>query len=149
MLNLARLLSIVMTGIVVCCLGGCGDSGAADAIRKRRSNLHQLGIAYQSFHEGNQRSPANAIELLGFMQPQAEDGPQLRNAITSLEEGDVVMAWNGQIDPAKNNADFVLGFEAGVPSTGGYVVMGDGTVRLMTAKDFSKASLLPSPAKVP
>jgi hypothetical protein len=146
-LHHVKLVSLVVIGPVVCCLVGCGDGGAADAIQKRRSNLQQLGIAYQRYHEGNQRSPADAIELLGFMKSQVENDPQLRDAIISLEEGDIVMAWDGQINSATKNADFVLGFEAGVPSTGGYVVMGDGAVQLMTAKDYSKASLLPSRGK--
>ncbi len=144
MLNVLKLAFVATLAIAVCCLSGCGDDGAADAIRKRRSNLQQLGIAYLSYHEGNQRSPANANELLGFMKPQAEDDPQMRDAITSLEEGDITMVWNGQLGIAAATANDVLGFEAGVPSTGGYVVMGDGTVRLMTAKQFSEGSLLTS-----
>ncbi len=146
MSNVLKIACIAAVGIVVCCVGGCDDGGAADAIRKRRSNLQQLGIAYQGYYQDNKRSAANAAELLGFMELQGEADPQVRDAITSLEEGDIVMAWGGRLEDPATSAKFVLGFEAGVPSTGGYVVMGDGTVRLMTAKDFSEASLLPAQA---
>lgn len=144
MSNLVKLMTTVVIGIVICCLDGCGDGGAADAIRKRRSNLQQLGVSYQAFLQENKRSAASAAELLSYMEPQKDAVPRMRDAIISLEEGDITMIWNGQLEDPGASAGFVLGFEAGVPSTGGYVVMGDGTVRLMTAKQFAEASLLSS-----
>ena len=92
MSNVLRIACFTAVGIVACCVSGCDDGGAADAIRKRRSNLQQLGVAYQGYYQDNKRSPANAAELLGFMEPQGEADSQVRDAITSLAEGDIVMA---------------------------------------------------------
>lgn len=132
----------LLLGIVVCCLGGCGDGGAADAIRKRRSNLQQLGTFYLSYRQEHQRAAASASELLDYMRQTATNNPPVLDAITSLEEGDIVLVWNGQLDDPAKHAESVLGFEAGVPSTGGYVVMADATVQLMTAKEFSESRLV-------
>ena len=59
------------------------------------------------------------------------------------------MIWNGVLSDSGDDARYVLGFEAGAPATGGYVVMGDGTVRLMTGKDFSEAMMLPEAGTAP
>ena len=122
---------------------GCGDGGAA--VLKRRSNLHELGMAYHRFLQANQKSPAGAGEMSEFMKSQSADDPKVQDAIISLEEGDIVMIWNGNLGDASENPKYVLGFEAGAPSTGGYVVMGDGVVRLMTAKEYTEATMLPTP----
>lgn len=139
MLNSVKLIAAVSFAIVLSASAGCGDNGAADLVLKRRSNLRLLGAAYREYFDINQRTASDAAELLEFLRKKDENA-ELQNAITSLEEGDVVLVWNGQVTSGVNGR--VLGFEAGVPSTGGYVVMGDGSVRLMTAKDFSKSELL-------
>ena len=148
MLKSKSLPVLLLLGIVVCCLGGCGDGGAADAIRKRRSNLQQLGTFYLSYLQENQRTAANARELLDYMGQAADGDPPVLDAVTSLEEGDIVIIWDGQLDEPAKNAELVLGFEAGVPSTGGYVVMADATVQLMTAKQFAESTLV-TPAEEP
>lgn len=122
---------------------GCGDGGAGDLIRKRRSNLETLGAAYRAYCQDHGASPANSGELVEFLQPQAGES-KTDDAITALVEGDVTMIFGGQFDPAAQNDQYVIGFEAGVPATGGYVVMGDGQVQLMTVKNFSEADMLPT-----
>ena len=61
-----------------------------------------------------------------------------------MEEGDIVVNWRGRLGEPQELAAFVLGFEARAPASGGYVVMGDGQVRLMTGKDFSQSTMLPA-----
>jgi hypothetical protein len=121
---------------------GCGDGGAA--VAQRRSNLHEVGLAYLRFASDQRRSPTDASELAEFMRSELADEPRVQEAIVRLEEGDVVVIWNGDLGDASANARYVLGFEAGVPATGGYVVMGDGVIRLMTSKDYSQATVLPT-----
>jgi hypothetical protein len=134
--------TIFCTVVCLLCLTlGCGDGGSGAAILKRRSNLETLGAAYLAYHEANGKSAANATDLAGFMAQSATD-PKTSDAITSLTEGDIRMIFNAELGESAENARRVLGFEAGVPATGGYVVMGDGTVRLMTVKDYSEASLV-------
>ena len=130
----------------VCVTTGCGDGGAA--VLKRRANLSTLGLAYHSFHQAKGKSAANAGELVQFMSAESPD-PQTTDAIASLEEGDIVMNWGGVLGDASENGKYVLGFEARAPASGGYVVMGDGFVQLMTGKEFTAATMLPSASDEP
>lgn len=134
------MLSTVLLGAVFL-TAGCGDGGAADLVRMRRSNLATLGAAYLSYYQEQGESPTSVSALADYMKASASD-PKTADAITALTEGDVIMIFDGQLADADNSAQRVIGFEAGVPATGGYVVMGDGKVRLMTIKDFSEASMI-------
>ena len=137
MKTVTTLLVLLITATLV----GCGDGG--EAVLKRRSNLQQLGDAYLRFHTENGKSPKGASELIDFMSGGAED-EKTTDAITALEEGDITMIWTANIYPEESeNAKYLLGFEAGVPSTGGYVVMGDSQVKLMTGKDYAEAKTIP------
>lgn len=139
---MGKCLVSIMLVLSLLAVSGCGDGGAA--VLKRRSNLDQLAAAYTGFVETHGKTPANATELSEFMRSGLPDIPPIQDAIVSLEEGDVVMIWNGDLGDTGSTSAYVLGFEAGVPATGGYVVMGDGVVRLMTAKDYSEATMLPT-----
>ncbi len=121
-------------------LSGCGDGGAA--VLQRRSNLEQIGVAYQGFYEANGKAPASMAELITHMNSVSQGEEAVTDAITSLEEGDIVVNYNGVLGDAGKNASDVLAFEARAPASGGYVVMGDGGVRLMTGKEFSEATML-------
>lgn len=125
---------------------GCGDGGAA--VAKRRNNLMTLGLAYHEFNAVYQRPPASISELADHMRTGSD--PDIEDAIKALEDGDVVMNWNGILgsgEEAAQNGLYVLGFEARAPATGGYVVMADGFVQLMTGKDFSEATMVPEVSK--
>jgi len=120
---------------------GCGDGGAA--VAKRRNNLMTLGLAYHQFNAVQQRPPASISELADYMRSGSD--PDVEDAVTALEDGDIVMNWNGDLgtgEDAEENGLYVLGFEARAPASGGYVVMADGFVQLMTGKDFSEATMV-------
>ena len=140
-------------------VGGCGDGGAQ--VLKRGSNLERLGTAYLEYHQLHQRSPANAQELDQFLSVtdghgdkgdngKADEGEDEGDAALALREGDILMIWNADLgDPDSANSseslsNSVLGFEAGAPARGGYVVMADGSVRLMKRIEFEAASMIPS-----
>lgn len=125
--------------LILAIVVGCGDGGAA--VAKRRNNLKSLGLAYHEFHAVHQRAPASAEELAEHMQSSSTADSE---AVKALEEGDIVMNFDGILSNAGENGLYVLGFEAGVPATGGYVVMADGMVQLMTGKEFSEATMIPT-----
>ena len=138
---------LTVVAFLLLATAGCGDGGAA--VLKRRSNLMELGLAYHAFYASQQRGPADAAELVASMSSQASSDSAVADAITSLEEGDIVMIWAGVLGDSTENARYVLAFEARAPASGGYVVMGDGEVRLMTGKDFSQAAMLPQSTDAP
>ena len=52
------------------------------------------------------------------------------------------MIWNGDLNANPDPGQCVLGFEAGVPAHGGYVVMADGTVQVIKRGEFQSATML-------
>ncbi|MDG2223724.1 MAG: hypothetical protein P8L85_20260 [Rubripirellula sp.] len=126
---------------------GCGDGG--EVVAKRLNRLDSLGQAYQGYGEIHQRSPASIAELVGYIKTQAAPTEVDLDAAFGLEEGDLVIIWKANLANSGENGLYVLGFESGVPSTGGYVLMADGQVQLMTSKDFSEARLIPQTESAP
>ncbi|MEE2934811.1 MAG: hypothetical protein VYA84_02325 [Planctomycetota bacterium] len=120
---------------------GCGDGG--EAVAKRLGFLDSIGKSYQRYTQVHQRAPASNAELLEYMRSQASPTQVDLDAAAGLEEGDVVVIWKADLANSGENGLYVLGFESGVPSTGGYVLMADGHVQLMTSKDFSEARMIP------
>ena len=121
---------------------GCGDGGAA--VLKRRSDLERLAGSYREYHKLHQRAPADASQLLDFMRAADDQAKETISAAAALQEGDILMIWNGDLDTDPEPGRFVLGFEAGVPAHGGYVVMGDGTVKVIKRGQFQSAVMLPT-----
>ncbi|MEM8669945.1 MAG: hypothetical protein AAGG48_20630 [Planctomycetota bacterium] len=132
-----RTLWILLATLLV----GCGDGG--EAVVKRRNVLGSLAKAYMDFGVVNQRSPSSTSELIEHMRAQPSASEEELEAASGLEEGDIVMNWDGDLSKTAENGLYVLGFEAGVPGSGGYVVMADGMVQLMTRQDFSEARMVP------
>ena len=112
MLAPGRLLAGLLFGtIVLVTLPGC--SGEAERqVAKRRSNLTQVALAYQRYHNEQGKSPANSAELIEFMSASSTE-PAVTDAIESLTEGDVVVFWGGQL-AGDSVADSTLAFEASV-----------------------------------
>ncbi len=135
--------------LVLCAMlvSGCGDGGAA--VLKRRTDLQRLGESYRAFQQQNQRSPAGSIELLEFLSQADDPNEELASAAKALEEGDILMIWNGDLgnpeltQDVDGLANLVLGFEAGVPARGGYVVMANATVKVMKRNEFQSATMIP------
>ncbi|MGI9473397.1 MAG: hypothetical protein ACR2NZ_17775 [Rubripirellula sp.] len=120
---------------------GCSDARPAE-VQKRRDNLAELANTYVAFSESKGSSPTNVTDFLAFIDSQPSSDA-LVAAKSVLEEGDVVMIWGGDLSDEQANSSYVLAFEARAPASGGYVVMADGSVQLMTGKDFSEATMLP------
>jgi hypothetical protein len=117
---------------------GCGRIRSA-ADRTRKSNdLKQLGLMYHSYIDANQKGPASADELMKM----ASD-PGSRAVVQMVKDGKYVLIWGATIVAMRNNPQgstgTVLGYEATAPTSGGLVLMGDGSVPIMTAAEFAKA----------
>ena len=146
--NMLKIRRLLMFAIACCLLtgtlsmSGCSDARPAE-VQKRRDNLTRLAELYLAYAESHQSAPKNASDFLAFINTQSPS-QSLTAAKTVLEEGDIVMIWEGDLSAKSNNQDAVLAFEARVPASGGYVVTSNGTVLLMTGKDFSEATMLPS-----
>jgi hypothetical protein len=112
---------------------GCGVQEAA-ARTKRSNQLKSIGLAYHNCNDQNKKGPANADELAKF--------GALPDEVAAVKTGEIVVQWNAVIPgsfPA-GAGETVLAYEKDVPTKGGMVLMGDATVRTMTAQEFGAAA---------
>ncbi len=57
--------------------------------------------------------------------------------VQRLRDSEIVMYWDAALkQSSQENETYVLGFEAAVPRSGGYIVTGGGTVILVSPKSF-------------
>lgn len=128
--------------LVACTLlvAGCNDARPVE-VQKRRDNLEMLAKAYLDFNAEAGTAPVKVTDFLSFLKDQPAS-TALNGAQLAIEEGDIVVNWGGDLSNDADNANRVLAFEARVPASGGYVVMANGQVRLMSGKEFSTASML-------
>lgn len=120
---------------------GCSQD-QQDAVRQRRSNLVIVWESYREMHEVAGVSPKASDALVDWM-ASATDAAVRTKARECLAEGDVIVNWNGNLNVSEGPGRYILAFEAATPARGGYVVMGDGVVKSMTAKQFADAEMLP------
>ena len=127
--------------VTVLMFSGCSEE-QQNAVRQRRDNLASLGQAYKEMHKVAGSSPKTSDALAEWM-ANSSDAATRGEARDCLVEGDVIVNWDVNLGLHDNLGRFVLAFEAATPARGGYVVMGDGTVKSMTAKQFAAAEMLP------
>jgi hypothetical protein len=96
-------------------------------------DLRQLGIYYQSHLIAAGQGPAK----LEDWQELKKDLPNLYQA---LEDGRYVMIWNtSSALMAEGPSRTILAYEKDAPTKGGVVLLGDGSVKNMTLKEFQSA----------
>jgi hypothetical protein len=135
----SRAVQLIKLGAIVAGLlliAGCSGE-AEQKVALRRSNLTQLGLGYRQYYSEQGRAPSDAAELAQFMSSAADESA-VQEAVKSLEEGDVVMFWDGVLEQDSDQGEWTLGFEASVPGSGGYIVTADGSIRLVTARQFAE-----------
>lgn len=121
-----KLLSLFVVGIILVSVGGCGRSSAAVS-----NDLKEIGIMYHQYLEKTAGNPPAKVEDL---QPFAADFAQ---GYQGLKDGKYVLIWNAK-RPA-NAGGTVIGYEKDAPNKGGWVLMGDSSVKQMTSDEFKAA----------
>ena len=138
-LILNELGSIVMRGlllwvaVLIPVVTGCNDE-AENKVLVRRTNLEMVAKEYRRFFDDNERAPRDNEEFKESIKSQDDDS-KLNDLLTSINEGDIVIFWNGKLDEADESD--LLAFEANVPGGGGYAVTVKGEVKLITAAQFN------------
>jgi hypothetical protein len=121
-------------GLCLALTGTAHAQGAADKA-KRTNDLKQIGIAYHAFNDANGKAPAKANDLLPFMEND-------KRLLGLLENKDIVFMFGvGIRDMTDGTSNTVLAYDKDVPTKGGLVLMGDASVKTLTADDFKKAIL--------
>jgi hypothetical protein len=117
---------------------GCGRIKSAADRAKKSNDLKQLGLMYHSYLDANRKGPASADDLMTI----ASD-PGSKAVVQMVKDGKYVLVWGTTIAEMQKNPQgstgTVLGYEASAPTAGGLVLMGDASVRNMTAAEFAAA----------
>ncbi|MFG0262298.1 MAG: hypothetical protein ACF788_07900 [Novipirellula sp. JB048] len=141
----------LLTSLVGFLVGGCGDDPVAQELQLRRACLVELGAQYRRFAAQQAAAPASVGAFAGFIaesrspqidaadQRQDDSSPDVVNeALIRLADGDILMIYNAVSTSDPNyDGEAILGYEAVVPQSGGYVVTADGEVKHLSAAGFA------------
>jgi hypothetical protein len=110
---------------------GCSGNKSNDPEALRwQTELGQFHEVYTMFSKRNQRPPKQPSELI------KDYDAIYPEALRSVQNGQVTVLWG---TAAGRGSTAVLAHEKDAPQQGGYVVLGDGTVKKMTAQELQAA----------
>jgi hypothetical protein len=132
-----RLAAVGLVLGVVALLLGCGGVGKvreAAARAKRTNQLKLVGLAYHSYQDNNIKPPSGVADLLPLLSSEPD-------AAQALQSGEFVILWGAKVpqDFPQGTSVTVLGYDKDVPTKGGLVLLGDGSVQNMTLAEFNAA----------
>jgi hypothetical protein len=115
----------------------CGSVRQAAQRAQKSNDLRQIGLAYISYCDANRKGPANADDLVKFQ-------PETAPVFQKVKNGEYTIIWGVNTTDMTQFAktptfQTVLGYESTAPSSGGVVLMCDGSAQPMTASEFNAA----------
>src|SRR5262249_49868303 len=114
--------------------GGCGGGGAAKSLSDSTGEDKLEGICekLKVVRDDNSKPPAKLAEL--------ERGePLLPLSAAALRNGDIVYIWGAGLSTDGKASSTLIAHERTAQSEGGWVLMGDGQVKQMSATEFAAA----------
>jgi hypothetical protein len=110
-------------------------AAAAQTDARTTNDLRQIGLAYQNLVAVDGKAPAKAEDLA----PYFDNNKRL---LDLLKNEDIVFFYN--VTPTQmtsGTSNTVLAYVKDVPDKGGLVLLGDGSVKKLSAEEFKKANL--------
>jgi hypothetical protein len=140
--KLMRCLAVVLiVASLVPSLACMGRIQQAAQKQKDANELKQVALEYHMYIEDNKKPPATINELISHLQKSGLGSPDLINGLNS---GKYVFYMGVEVTKLPDSGHTVLGYESAVPTSGGQVVMADGSVTTMTAAEFNTATKPPN-----
>ncbi len=120
-------------------IAGCGAVEQAKKAANRQKDLNDLkmvGLMFHNHHDTHRKGPANWEELIAFADQQGS-GPVVKSV---KDRGYVMTAWDIQFkDITIGTSNFVLLYEPTATTSGGNVLLLDGSALTMTADELNAA----------
>jgi hypothetical protein len=113
-------------------LGSAAGPARADAATA--NDLKQIGLAYHNHLDATNKAPAKAEDLA----PYFENDKRL---LGFLKNEDIVFFYNVTlVQMTAGTSNTILAYVKDVPDKGGLVLMGDASVKKVSADEFKKAT---------
>jgi hypothetical protein len=129
---------VVRVAALAACVGfvvGCTSRAKQEAAAAEFTQLQEVGDLLHAATGANGRAPAKLTDVDRFksMFPRGYD---------AVKSGEIVVLWGaalqGEGDAGKDET--VVAYEKDVPASGGFVLLSAGTVKKMSASEFSSAA---------
>jgi hypothetical protein len=117
--------------------GNGGGGGGGDP--KTANDLKEIGLAIHQYNGDFAKAPTKADDIKKYLEPKNADAVMAR-----LNSGEIVVFWGVSIADmmkAGSTGDTVLAHHRDAPTKGGQVLMGDASVRKVTAEVFKTLKL--------
>ena len=124
------MLRFLATGLTFLVLSGCSgrQEDADDSFQ--RVGLSDIGTAYQMYLGEMKRPPRSPADLRKY-------GNGLPLLTEALESNDFVVFWGVNTDQVPTAASTILAYHKNAQDNAGFVLFADGSVRKVTAQEFS------------
>lgn len=138
--------SFLLIGLFLAC--GCNKKPAGIEVtpsrgiqdfaarQTRGGHLKLIGLTYISFTQEKGRGPASLAELREYANAEYDH----QKAVEQItKDPSFVLLWNAKLEDTDRGSKVVIGYVSETPQSEGWVVMGDGDVKMMTAAQFAAA----------
>lgn len=119
----------------------------ATNLLKIENDCRQVTIRWHSYHAERGVSPSCLEDLVSYKPGGFYAFNRVRDLTTAysrVESGELILVWNAQFfGEGVDHDKYILGYEKDVPTEGGIVMLGGGSVEIMTPSEFKKLQLLP------
>ena len=131
---------VLVTAVIIGCLGGCGGPSSSTQTASgpnQAAALQEVGEMYRAYLVQKKKPPTSVKDFKG-MEQIAPLG------MSQLSEGKIVAVWGVQLtdlseEGSNDSSTEVLAYAKDVPEKGGEVLMKNRTVKTMTADEFKAA----------
>lgn len=118
--------------LMVAVSAGCGGTATQLGYTpKSKDRMDEVSAMFKSYIAANKGNLPKKLSDLDPFEPANQYG------FAAIRDGEVVMFWGGA--KSTESASIVQAHDKSVASTGGFVLMQDGTVKEMSAAEFGSA----------
>ena len=118
--------------LMVAISAGCGGTATQLGYTpKSKDRMDEVGAMYKSYMAANKGNLPKKLSDLDPFEPANQYG------FAAIRDGEVVMFWGGA--KSGDSGSIIQAHDKSISSTGGFVLMQDGTVKEMSASEFGSA----------